>query len=47
MQEHFTGESGDSTLREGFEAYKIFKKCYERHVGPIEGCRAVLDFGCG
>jgi SAM-dependent methyltransferase len=47
MQENFTGQSGDPTLREGFEAYKIFKKCYERHVGPIGSCHAVLDFGCG
>jgi SAM-dependent methyltransferase len=47
MQENFTGHSGDSTLREGFDAYKIFKKCYETHVGPIGSCRAVLDFGCG
>lgn len=47
MQENFTGHSGDSTLREGFNAYKIIKECYERYVGPIGSCRAVLDFGCG
>src|SRR6516165_2716790 len=47
MQETFTGSSGDSTLREGFNAYRLFKKCYETHVGPIGSCRAVLDFGCG
>jgi SAM-dependent methyltransferase len=47
MQETYTGCSGDSTLREGFNAYRIFKKCYETHVGPIGLCRAVLDFGCG
>lgn len=47
MQENFTGQSGDATLREGFEAYKIFKHCYERHAGPIGSCHAVLDFGCG
>jgi SAM-dependent methyltransferase len=47
MQETFTGQSGDATLREGFDAYKIFKTCYETHVGPIGSCRAVLDFGCG
>jgi hypothetical protein len=43
MQETYTGCSGDSTLREGFNAYRIFKKCYETHVGPIGLCRAVLD----
>jgi len=26
LQENFTGHSGDSTLREGFDAYRIFKK---------------------
>ena len=46
-QETYTGWSGDSTLREGFDAYRIFKKCYETHVGPIGSCRSVLDFGCG
>jgi SAM-dependent methyltransferase len=47
VQETFTGSSGDSTLREGFNAYRIFKKSYETLVGPIGSCRAVLDFGCG
>ena len=47
LQETYTGLSGDSTLREGFNAYRIFKKSYETHVGAIGLCRAVLDFGCG
>lgn len=47
LQELFTGQSGDATLRQGFNAYRIFKNCYETHVGQIESCRAVLDFGCG
>lgn len=47
IQEQFTGSSGDATLREGFNAYRIFKSCYEKHVGPLSSCRAVLDFGCG
>jgi SAM-dependent methyltransferase len=47
IQESFTGSSGDWTLGEGFKAYRLFKKCYETHVGPIESCCAVLDFGCG
>jgi len=47
IQETYTGGSGDPTLKEGFKAYKIFKDCYETHVGPIGSCRAVLDFGCG
>jgi SAM-dependent methyltransferase len=47
LQERVTGQSGDETLGEGFNAYKLFKNCYETHIGPIESCRAVLDFGCG
>src|SRR5439155_21925628 len=46
IQEMYTGGSGDQTLRAGFNAYRIFKKCYETHVGPIESCCGVLDFGC-
>jgi SAM-dependent methyltransferase len=47
IHEMYTGSSGDQTLGEGFKAYRLFKKCYETHVGPIESCCAVLDFGCG
>jgi SAM-dependent methyltransferase len=47
IQETFTGQSGDSTLREGFDAYRIFKNYYETYVGPFGSCGAVLDFGCG
>jgi SAM-dependent methyltransferase len=47
MQELYTGSSGETTLREGFNAYRNFKRFYETHVGPIGSCRAVLDFGCG
>jgi len=47
LQEMFTGHSGTSTLREGFNAYRIVKKYYETNVGPIGSCRGVLDFGCG
>src|SRR5262245_14343348 len=47
MQAMYTGGVEDSTLREGFVAYRIFKGCYERYIGPIERCRGVLDFGCG
>lgn len=47
LQETFTGSSGDATLGEGFNAYRLFKKCYQTHIGPIGSCRAILDFGCG
>ena len=47
IQESFTGSCGDSTLGKGFRAYRLFKSCYERHVGPIESCCSVLAFGCG
>jgi SAM-dependent methyltransferase len=47
FQENFTGHSGDSTLREGFNAYRIIKSSYERYIGPIGSCTAIMDFGCG
>jgi len=47
MQANYTGLSGDSTLREGYEAYRVFKRHYEARLGPIENCRGILDFGCG
>jgi len=47
LQEGFTGQSGDATLQTGFNAYRTFKDSYNKHVGPIGSCRAVMDFGCG
>jgi SAM-dependent methyltransferase len=47
MQAKFTGSAGDSTLLEGFTAYRLFKRCYESHIGPIGSCKGILDFGCG
>jgi SAM-dependent methyltransferase len=46
-QVRYTGNSEDGTLHEGFTAYRIFKDCYETHVGKIADCRGILDFGCG
>ena len=47
VQETYTGSSGDQTLREGFNAYRLFKRCYESYVGPLGTCCGILDFGCG
>jgi SAM-dependent methyltransferase len=47
MQANYTGGSEDTTFREGFAAYQLFKSYYEEHVGPIASCRGILDFGCG
>lgn len=47
VQLMFTGDKGDSVLKEGFSAYKLFKELYEKHVGSLAHCRSVLDFGCG
>jgi Methyltransferase domain len=47
LQANLTGQSGDSTLREAFGAYKIIKGQYEARVGPIGLCPRILDFGCG
>jgi SAM-dependent methyltransferase len=46
IQSNYTGHADDSTLREGFAAYRLFKRSYEIHVGPLDSAR-VLDFGCG
>jgi SAM-dependent methyltransferase len=47
VQLMFTGDMGDSVLREGFSAYRLFKEVYESHVGCIAQCCSILDFGCG
>jgi SAM-dependent methyltransferase len=47
LQETYTGAKGHATLREGYQAYRLFKTQYERCVGPLSDCRGVLDFGCG
>lgn len=46
MQAAYTGSSEESTLREGFAAYQLFKRQYETHAGALSRAR-VLDFGCG
>lgn len=43
----FTGSKGDTVMREGFVAYRLFRDLYEKHVGSISQCENVLDFGCG
>ena len=47
IQEKYTGSSGFTTLWEGFCVYRLFKRLYEAHVGPIRSSRGILDFGCG
>ena len=47
IQSGFTGATGDVTLREGFNAYQLFKRLFEGNVGTFEGRRTILDFGCG
>ena len=47
VQMNFTGDTGDSVLRDGFFAYLLFRELYQRHVGPIDQCAGILDFGCG
>jgi len=43
----FTGSKGDTVIREGYIAYTLFKNLYTRHIGPINQCDNILDFGCG
>lgn len=47
LQTFYTGHAGDSTLAEGFAAYRVFKPLFEKHVGEFGPSRKVLDFGCG
>lgn len=47
FQATYTGSSGKTSLREGFNAYMLFKRLYEKHCGPIGECPTLLDFGCG
>jgi len=47
VQLHFTGSSGDRTLKEGFKAYKLFKNIYENNAGSLSNSNNILDFGCG
>ena len=47
IQREFIGNSGDGALREGYDAYILFKEVagkYGRALGPES---RVLDFGCG
>jgi len=47
VQLNFTGSAGDRVLREGFRFYQLVSRLYRTHVGPLEDCGRVLDFGCG
>ncbi|MCI0407046.1 MAG: class I SAM-dependent methyltransferase, partial [Acidobacteria bacterium] len=47
VAEQFVGSSGDAALREGFGAYKLFRKAFEDHVGPMQTCTSILDSGVG
>jgi SAM-dependent methyltransferase len=46
-QQAFTGDSGDSTLAEGFRVYRLFKELYQHSVGEFSKDDHILDFGCG
>jgi ubiquinone/menaquinone biosynthesis C-methylase UbiE len=43
----FTGDKGDTTLKEAFFYYKIFKEQYQKYNGNISEVNNILDFGCG
>ena len=47
IQLQFTGSKGDAVLLEAFAAYALFRDTYTLHVGPVDHCTAILDFGCG
>ena len=47
VQLMFTGDKGDSIMRDGFASYQLFRDLYEQHIGSIAHCEQILDFGCG
>lgn len=47
IQARIIGSAGDHALREGFNAYRLFKRLYKRHRGSLTPDCRVLDFGCG
>lgn len=47
LQLTFTGSAGEATLREGWQAFGLFRSIYEKHGGRITATTDVLDFGCG
>jgi SAM-dependent methyltransferase len=47
VQVDVTGSAGDPLLLEGFRFYQLVSRLYRTHVGPLEDCGRVLDFGCG
>lgn len=49
IQERFTGSGGETTLREGWNVYRLVKQAFNRYSpsGALGGSSMVLDFGCG
>jgi SAM-dependent methyltransferase len=46
-QANFTGRSGDATLADGFQTYRLIKHGVDAHGGGLAQCQRILDFGCG
>lgn len=47
VQLRYTGDAGDVTLREGFQAYTLFRDLFEQHHGGLKPETQILDYGCG
>jgi SAM-dependent methyltransferase len=47
MQRNWTGSSGESTLQEAFDFYRLVVERARAHGRPIGRDTRVLDFGCG
>jgi ubiquinone/menaquinone biosynthesis C-methylase UbiE len=49
VQQRFTGSGGETTLREGWNVYRLVKQAYNRYSPsrPLATPSTVLDFGCG
>jgi SAM-dependent methyltransferase len=48
LQRRIVGASGDTTLREAFNFYRLVKEMADRHhAGGFAACQDAVDFGCG
>jgi hypothetical protein len=47
MQRNWTGSTGESTLQEAFDFYRLVLERARAHGRPIRRETRVLDFGCG
>lgn len=47
LQELYTGSADDTTLAEGWNAYRLFRATYSAYSRPMSADTRIMDFGCG